>query len=81
MAVAAELEHGTWTSGYFDVSSTAAKRYSSTVVNVDCVPHLFWWICHSEGLWKRSWADDLVTKAFVHISLCLNIDARPPDTV
>ena len=28
MAVAAELERVMWTSGYFDVSSTATKRYS-----------------------------------------------------
>ena len=28
IAVAAELERVTWTSGYFDVSSTATKRYS-----------------------------------------------------
>ena len=28
MAVAAVLERVTWTSGYFDVSSTATKRYS-----------------------------------------------------
>ena len=28
MAVAAELERVTWTSEYFDVSSTTTKRYS-----------------------------------------------------
>ena len=27
MAVAAELERVTWTSGYFKVTSTATKRY------------------------------------------------------
>ena len=53
----------------------------ATVVNVDCVPHLLWWICHSEGLWGRSWADDLATKAFAYISLCLNIDARLQDSL
>ena len=28
MVVAAEHERATWTSGYFEVSSTATKRYS-----------------------------------------------------
>ena len=46
-----------------------------------CVPHLPLWICHSEGFWGRSWADDLATNTFAHISLWLNIDARPPDSL
>ena len=53
----------------------------ATVVNVDCVSHLLWWICHSERLLGRGWADDLATKAFAYISLCLNIDNRPPDSL
>jgi len=68
MAVAAELERVMWTLGYFDVSSTATKRFSgwewAIVVNMDCEPYLFRCICHLEGLWGRSGAHDLATEAF-----------------
>ena len=48
---------------------------------MDGVPYLFWWICHSEGLWERCGAHDLATKASAYISLGLNIFARPPDSL
>ena len=58
MAVAAELEWVTWTSGYFWCFINSDKKILSgwkwaTVINMDGVPYLFWFICHSEGLWGR----------------------------
>ena len=53
----------------------------ATVVNMDGVPYLFWWICHLEGLWGRYGAHDLAAKGFAYISLSLNIYARPPDSL
>ena len=46
---------------------------------MNCMPNLSWWICHSERLWWRFWAHDLVTKTFTYVSLSLHIHARPPD--
>lgn len=69
LAVAAKPERVTWTSGYFDVSSTTTKRYSPDGNG----PKWSMWIvchtCHSEGFWGRRWADDLcATLAFVDLS-------------
>ena len=80
--MAAELKGVILTSEYFDVSSTATNRYSpngtelATVIHMDCVPHLFRGIGHSEGLCGRCWAHDLATKALAHISLSLDIHTR-----
>ena len=87
MAVAAELEpRVTWTSGYTLIFHQQRQKILSgwkwaTVINMDGVPFLFWWICHSEGLWGRCGAHDLATKAFAYLSLSLNIYARPPDSL
>ena len=55
VAVAAEHERVTWTSGYFDVSSTATKRYSPD----GNVPQWsIWTVCHTcfggSVIWRGS---------------------------